>query len=397
MGNAMKKKLFVGSALLMCGSLLVLTGCATPAPQKPTPEIPLDKDPFGGGISSSDVRTVASKMTPSILAAPEISQAGELVRIKISDFRNNTRFFIDNKMFMKRLTLELNRYGRGQVRFINNNARVAIDRAKVLKDRESEIVMGSLKKLASEIAASPVAKQATPVKVAVIPVLNTNLVNMNADSFTAMLRSEVVNATAGKLQFLMPGVVEGADYYLTGQFIPETLKTEGIINLANYIEVVDARVKAGKSLYVSSEASNAVNPAQINTVQTGANSSVTTVTPASKNLVLYESHLKKILNDPAMRANPNVNKRLNVMLVDAKSKASVFEKMIMLDRKISNNDGAARFILSGDIRGMHQRKNGVSIDYLLITVQLTDVENNEVIWEDGYEVKRLTDSSVVYK
>ena len=184
---------------------------------------------------------------------------------------------------------------------------------------------------------------------------------------------------------------------MTGQFIPETMKTEGIINLANYIEVVDARVKAGKSMYIANEVQSAVKPAQINTVQTGSNSSITTVTPSSRNLVLYENHLKKMLNDPALRANPDVNKRLNVMLVDAKSKVSVFEKMILLDQKITNNDGAARFILSGDIRGMHQRKNGVSVDYLLITVQLTDVESGEVLLEDGYEVKRFTDSSVVYK
>ena len=195
----------------------------------------------------------------------------------------------------------------------------------------------------------------------------------------------------------MPGVTEGADYYLTGQFIPETMKTEGIINLANYIEVVDARVKAGKSMYIASEAPNAMNPTQINTVQTGANSSVTTVTPASKNLVVYENHLKQILNDPAMRANPNVNKRLNIMLVDVKTKAAVFEKMIMIDRKISDNSGAANLIISGEISGMHQRRNGVGTDYLHISVQLTDPESAEIVFEDEYEVKRMTDSSVVYK
>ena len=392
----MKKKLFVGSVLLMCGSLLLLNGCVAPDPQ-PTPELQLDSDPLSGGISSADIRTVATQMTPAILATPEIGGAGDLARIKISGFRNNTRFFIDNKLFMKRLTMELNRYGRGRVRFINDDTKVAVDRVKVLKDRQSAKVMESLKKIAGDIALSPIAKQKNPVKVAVIPVLNTNLVNMNADSFTAMLRSEIFNATGGKLQFLMPGVVEGADYYLTGQFIPETMKTEGIINLANYIEVVDARVKAGKSMYIANEVQSAVKPAQINTVQTGSNSSITTVTPSSRNLVLYENHLKKMLNDPALRANPDVNKRLNVMLVDAKSKVSVFEKMILLDQKITNNDGAARFILSGDIRGMHQRKNGVSVDYLLITVQLTDVESGEILLEDGYEVKRFTDSSVVYK
>ncbi|MBE6403292.1 MAG: hypothetical protein E7039_06175 [Lentisphaerae bacterium] len=396
-GKNMKKNFCLGAAVLFGCSVCFLSGCVSAPPPKPSPEIDLDANPLKGGISSADIRTVASQMCPSILAVPEISGTPDLVRIKIAGFTNKSRFFINSDLFMKRLTAELNRYGRNKVRFLNNNARVQANRHAVLKDRQSEMIMTNLKNIAAEMAASPVAKQAKPIKVAVIPVLNTNLVNMNADSFAAMLRAEVVNAAGGKIQFLMPGVTEGADYYLTGQFIPETMKTEGIINLANYIEVVDARVKAGKSMYIASEAPNAMNPTQINTVQTGANSSVTTVTPASKNLVVYENHLKQILNDPAMRANPNVNKRLNVMLVDAKNKVSVFEKMILLDRKFSDNSGAAKYIISGEINGMHQRRNGTNVDYLLITMQLTDPESNETIWEDIYEVKRLTDGGIVYK
>ena len=139
----MKKKISVGSALLMCGSLFLLNGCVSATPQ-PHPEVQLDSDPLSGGLSSADIRTVATQMTPAILATPEISSAGDLAKIKISGFRNNTRFFIDNKLFMKRLTMELNRYGRGKVRFINDDAKVAIDRAKVLKDRQSAMVMDSL-------------------------------------------------------------------------------------------------------------------------------------------------------------------------------------------------------------------------------------------------------------
>ena len=79
------------------------------------------------------------------------------------------------------------------------------------------------------------------------------------------------------------------------------------------------------------------------------------------------------------------------------NKVSVFEKMILLDRKFSDNSGAAKYIISGEINGMHQRRNGTNVDYLLITMQLTDPESNETIWEDIYEVKRLTDGGIVYK
>ena len=46
---------------------------------------------------------------------------------------------------------------------------------------------------------------------------------------------------------------------------------------------------------------------------------------------------------------------------------------------------------------MHQRKNGVATDYLVISIQLTDPESNMVIWEDAYEVKRLSRSGIVYR
>lgn len=390
----MNKKNMCWAALLVCGSLVFFSGCATPEVSN-TNEISPDTEPLQSGITSQDVRTVATRMCPAILALPEIADAQGVTRIKIADFKNKSRFFIDRNLFMKRLTVELNRYGRGKVRFLSNNEKVMASRVAVLKDRQSAQIEKNLKQIASEIAASPILKQGKIIKVAVIPVLNTNLVNMNADSFTAMLRSEIFNAAGGKVQFLMPGAVEGADYYLTGQFIPETMKTEGIINLANYIEVVDARVKAGKSMYITSETSGTSN-AQVVSVQSG-NVSTVTINPSKRNIAVYESHLKKILEDPAMRANPNVNKRLNIMLIDPKTKAGVYEKMILLNRKISDNSGAAKYIISGEIAGMHQKRNGIASDYLLISIQLTDPESAETIWEDAYEVKRMSRAGIVYR
>lgn len=369
----MKRKNTLFAALLICGSIVFLNGCATPEVSN-TNEISPDTDPLQGGISSQDVRTVASKMCPAILSVPEIAEAPGITRIKIAGFKNSSRFFIDRNLFMKRLSVELNRYGRGKIRFLSNNERVMASRVAVLKDRQEARIEQKLKQIAAEIAASPVLKQGKILKIAVIPVINTNLVNMNADSFTAMLRSEIYNAAAGKVQFLLPGVTEGADYYLTGQFISESMKNEGIINLVNYIETIDARVKSGKSLNVM--------------YVTADNGTVAFV---------QEDHLNKILKDPAMRGNPNVNKRLNIMLIDPKTKAGVYEKMMLLDKKISDNSGAARLIISGEISGMHQRRRGVSSDYLLISVQLTDPETAETIWEDAYEVKLLSKAGIVYR
>ncbi|MBR7127482.1 MAG: hypothetical protein IKD09_02730 [Lentisphaeria bacterium] len=381
-------------AFLGVGVLTFLYGCVAPEVTTSN-QISPDADPLQGGISSADIRSVASQMAPSILALPEIAEASDLTRIKIADFKNNSRFFIDSNLFMKRLVLELNRHGKGQVRFLNNNEKIQKTRIAALKDRQAAQLQENLKNIAADLAKSPVA--ATPIKVAVIPVLNTNLVNMNADSFTAMLRSEIVNSSAGRIQFLMPGITEGADYYLTGQFIPETMKTEGIINLAEYIQVVDSRVKNGQSMYIVNDMANGNVPSQITTVQHGENISSTTITPATNKIAIYETHLKNILNNPELRNNPDVNKRLNIMLVDAKTKTAVFEKMILVDRKISDNSGSADYIISGEINGMHQRKNGTGTDYLMVTIQLVEIDSGETIWEDAYEVKRISSSGIVYK
>lgn len=390
----MEKRIFSSrTAALLCG-VLMMAGCAAPQVSN-TNRIPVDSDPFQGGMSSEDIRTVASQMTPAILGVPEIANNAGATVIKVADFKNNSRFFIDRNLFMKRLMIELNRHGQGKVRFLSNNTKVQASRADVIKDRQSKQIEAGLKSVAAAIAQSPILPHDRITKIAVIPVFNTNLVNMNAESFTAMLRSEIFNAAAGRVQFLLPGVLTGADYYLTGQFIPESMKTEGIINVANYIDVVDARVRSGRSMYITSENSGG-SAAQISSVTSG-NVTTTTVSPASRRVVLYENHLVKLLNDPAMRANPNVNKRLNIMLADAKSKATVYEKMIMIDRKFSDNSGAANYIISGEISGMHQRKNGISADYLVVSIQLTDPESNMVIWEDAYEVKRLSQNGIVYR
>ena len=383
--------------MLLCAALGLFAagGCVKPEPPDSN-QIPIDTDPLRGGVNSGDLLTVAKQMAPAILALPEITKSAEKpVRIKIADMKNSSRFFIDRNLFIKRLTIELNRYGRNNVRFLNNNEKADKARTAALKDRQSAVIRKNLQQIAAEIAASPLLPKNKKIKVAVIPVLNTNLVNMNADSFTGMLRAEVFKASAGRIQFLLPGATEGADYILAGQFFPETIKTEGIINLANYIEVVDARVKAGKSMYIVSSLEG--GSAHTVTTTKQGNTEITAISPGSNKIALYEAHLKKILSDPAMRAIPSVNKYLNIMLADAKEKSAVYEKNVLLDRKITDNSGTAKFVLSGEISGMTARKNGKMSDYLLVTLQLVDVESNETVWEDAYEVKRMVTDDIVYR
>ena len=378
-----------GCAMALTTGLLFVNGCATPDPG-PSPEINISDNPIRAGVDSGDAETFAVKIMPGILACEEIASSPDPVVVKVADFKNTSRFFIDSSVFMKKLRLALNRHGQGRVRFLNNNEKVQSARVGVIKERQEEKVRAYLKKLGAEIAANELFyKPGKPVKIAVAPVLNTNLVNMNADSFTAMLRSEVVKASKGRIQFLMPGAMEGADYYLTGQFVPESMKKEGIINLANYIDIIDERVRLGKPLDTAS------------IIAEGSTSSSANLTSSTSMMSaqLYEKErvLTQMLHNPAYHANPNVNKHLNVMIVRPSDKVAVYEDMFELDRKISDQSGRANYILSGEISGMSQKRGGSAQDYLLISAQLTDPEGNEIIWEDAHEVKRLTREGVVYQ
>lgn len=370
--------------------VILFKSTATPEGSKDD-YVPLDV-PIGGGLTSRDVRTVATNMAPSILAVEEIAKSNSIKRVKISEFKNSSRFFFNHEIFLKRLTVELNRYGRNKLRFINDRKGVAEDREKILLANQSRQIQKSIEKIASEIAALSVARQEKPITVGVLPVLNVNLVNMNGESFLAMVRSEVSRASNGKVQILLPGAsMANADYYLAGQFIPETIKQEGIINLANYIEVVDARVKGGRSMYISTTEKAEVIPGQVTSVVHNNQVTSTTVTATEqvKNVTYYEDHIKKLLDDPAMRAVPDMNKRLNVILANAKTKASVYEGMCLIDCKITDASGYADYIISGEISGLEERSNDkTAADYLMITMQLTAVETGENVWEDIYEIKR---------
>ena len=211
---------------------------------------------------------------------------------------------------------------------------------------------------------------------------------MNADSFAAMLRSKVAERGQGKIQFLMPGAEKGADYYLTGQFIAESMKQEGIVNLTSYINLMDERIKNGESLDLYDD-----SPANVGNSNSGNQVNIVNGD--------WHRHYPSLFNQLQMSAKlremPDVTKRFNVMLVKSDEKVAVWEKMVTLEKKITDGTEHADFILSGEISGLSKRSGGTQSDYLLMTMQLVNPDSNEVLWEDGYEVKKSSRSGTVYQ
>ena len=367
-------------------TLLLLPGCSPKVSQHG--QVAPDQDIIEGGLSSGDIRTMAEKMGPGILSTYEIANAEGLTRIAVAPMKNSSRFIVDMNIFMKKLRLELNRYSAGKLRFYAQNNATGT-RNTILKNRQEEQIDTALNKLADQIINLPlVQNSAKPIKVAVLPILNVNFVNMNANSFAAMLRSKIAERSNGKLLFLMPGTEKGADYYLTGQFIAETMKQEGIINLTDYITLMDERIAAGESLDLYDN-----SPANVGNNNSGNQVNIVNGAWQQRHPSLF-NQLQLSAN---MREIPNVTKKFNVMLVQSDDKVAVWEKMVVLEEKITDGTENADFILSGEISGLSKRAGRTQSDYLLMTMQLVNPVSNEVIWEDGYEVKKSSKSGTVYQ
>jgi len=362
------------------------TGCSTPNVSRHGRVAP-DEEVIPGGLGSEDIRTVAAKMTPAILSLPEIANGTPPTRIAMAPMKNSSRFIVDMNLFMKKLRLELNRYSAGQVRFFAQNNGSAT-RGEMLRNRREDRVQQALDRLAEAIVALPTVQNASkPITVAVLPVVNANFVKLNADSLTAMLRAKVAEKANGKILFTMPGSTAKADYYLTGQFIADGMKQEGIVNLADYISLMDERIKKGESLDLYDE-----SPASV-----GDNSGNQLNIIAGDWRRRYPSLFNQLQMSASMRAEPNVTKRLNVMLVRASDKIATWEKMFTVEKKTTSGIERARYLLTGEISGLSKRADGVESDYLLITMQLVDPDSNEVLWEDGYEVKKAAVAGTVYQ
>ena len=93
----------------------------------------------------------------------------------------------------------------------------------------------------------------------------------------------------------------------------------------------------------------------------------------------------------------NIDKYLNVMLIDAETGTVPVEKLVRVSRKVISSYATTDLILSGELSGLSKAAAGDRSDYLLISFQLVDPITNEILWEDAYETKKKSNVGVIYK
>lgn len=385
MKNKCSASLYTLSYLIF--PLLVFGGCAIPVDTSPShTEIlaPDQDDQMGGSfIESSDIRTMAQQMSVELLALPEVRMDSDLVRIATGSMKNSTRYLVDADLLLRRLRLELNRQCKGQFRFIAQDVGQGA-RRRILKERQISEAQRAIEQTARYIAESDIIRQADkPVRIAVKPVTNTNLFNMNADSFASLLRSEIKELAGTKVLFAKPGSKADVDYTLTGEFLAQSIKREGV---ANTVEDLKWAQENPNIWYEQNrtERKNVVHGDQIN---------INTIDES--NVKIGPNMTYKII-DPSLRNSPNVTKIFNVMLVNQEDMA-VLEKRINLEEQIKSGLEHADFILTGEINALSKASRGQRSDYVLVSFYLIDPVSNEMLWEYGYEVKRVTSRSVLYR
>ncbi len=376
-------------ALLPCVTvgLVILAGCATPVDTTPshTRVLTPDQDDQVGGsfIESSDIRTIAQQVCPKLLSLPEISNNPDTVYIATERLKNSTRYMIDTNLLLRRLRLNLNEYSRGQVRFFAQGSG-QIARTRILREREQTDLQKAIDEAARYIASSDILQNSDqPVRIAVEPVGNTNLFNMNADSFSALLRTKIKEHAGEKVLFAKSGRDAQVDYTLTGEFFAQSIKREGV---ANTVEDLKWAQENADKWHDSNDYSqdNVVYGNQIN------------LDGSARRRVRLGPNTTYKLIDPALWNSPNVTKTFNVMLVDNEDMA-VLEKVVNLEEQIKSGQERANYILTGDISSLSKAGGGQRSDYVLIGLYLIDPVSNEMLWEYGYEIKRVTSRSVLYR
>jgi hypothetical protein len=368
--------------LLLILAVTLIVGCATPQVQNMShTEIlqPDEEDDLGGTfLESGDIRTIATKMTGELLSIDEIAMSPSTIYIAISPIRNSSRFIIDKDIIMKRLRIELNRVAAGKIRFVSQ--RLGQDtRRQILQEQDEELWDEIIDKAAEHIVKSHVIAQSrvTPT-IAVIPVRNTNIAGLNADSFTSLIRARIAEESGGKVHFLAREkngkVIEemldevdlkamgllksrrmkelyGADYFLSGEFIGQSMTEEGMTEKVEYKE-----------------------------------------TTIHDNPIVVEREMKK------SQQKPNVAKYLNVMLIDAETGEVPVEKLVKVERKLKSGLGRVNYIITGELSGLSKATaGGTRSDYLIMSFQLIDPVTNMMIWEDAYETKKKSSASVLYR
>lgn len=316
---------------------------------------------------------------------PEVEDAQGMVRVAVAPMKNSSSFVMDTALFTKRLRAELMQITGNKIRFFSQDRSTQDARRQIVTEQTDEAREAMLDAVADSLVALPAVRNAQkPVVMAAIPALNCNLVSMNGDSFVAMLRAKTMERAGGKIVFTLPGESAGADFYLTGQFIADSAKQEGFVNLADYITLLEGRLRNGESLDVYQP------DVQAKILNNDSGSVEITA-------VRRRSILDEIQQSAALRVPPDATMKLNVMVVDAKARTSVFEKMFDAERRVATQIGKADYVLSGELSSLDKRAQGVEVNYILVTMQLTEPATNEIIWEGLYEVKKRMSESLVYR
>jgi PBP1b-binding outer membrane lipoprotein LpoB len=359
----------------------LLSGCASPELTSTRTKFlaPDEEDNIGGSfLESGDIRTIATRMSGELLSTPQIANGQAPVRIALAPIRNSTRFLVDKDIFMKRLRIELSQVAGDRVRFYSQDVGQET-RSQILREQNDELWDVVVSEVADYLLHSPALASATTAPtVAVIPVRNTNIAGLNADSFTALLRAKIAERADGKVIFLSRekngkvidevlnekdvksmGLAKvkqikelyGVDYFLGGEFIAQSLTMEGAPSVSEGkvgVSKDDPRVLEGK----------------------------------------VESSVKK----------PNVTKYLNVSLIDAETGAVAAEKLVTLEREMKSGLGSASYLLTGELSALSKAAGGgARSDYIILSFQLVDPKTNEVLWESAYETKRKTKVGTVYQ
>ncbi|MGI6354456.1 MAG: hypothetical protein GX937_08625 [Lentisphaerae bacterium] len=365
---------------MMCAVLAAVMfgfGCRT----QPKPPVQLDihkvdHNPFG----SAEIKQCASEMGPKILMVPEIARAPDTTRIVVQPLSNTSTIMMDTAMITDALKDELMVVSNGRVRFVTSDD-YEIGQSNMIVQEKIEAARDRvLDEVAESILQSPVIANASkPPVIAVTPALNANLVGLNANSFIAMLRAKIASRANGKVFFTAPGSLEGAEYYLTGEFIAESMQQESMINLVDYIYLMEERARAGQSVDVYDNTGAAVSPG-------GA------LTRERRQALLDE-----IARSAQTQVPPNVNKHLNVMLVRADNKIAVMEKMFSLDRKMTRGLERVEYTLTGNIASQSRYVRSYEEIYIVVTFKLIAPETKEEVWAGRYETKKaIQRGGVVY-
>lgn len=122
---------------------LFLWGCTTLETSHTRTILPDEDDNLGGtGIESTDIRTVARKMSVSILEVPEIAKAQSVApKIALLPVKNSTRFLINSDIFTKKIRIQLNENAQGKVRFL-------------ARDRIEDVMQEKQRKIDGRVSAS---------------------------------------------------------------------------------------------------------------------------------------------------------------------------------------------------------------------------------------------------